>query len=411
MPRLVESCQSCDSSNLEPVFFAGYLPPVNEMPLVGTQPKEQLSYPAQVLQCYHCGLAQLGLEVEPKILFPPTYPYRTGTTRLLRDNFKELCQETLNLFPSKRDGFVVDIGSNDGTLLGNFQEAGCRVLGIEPTDAATAANAKDIRTWQRFLDKDIASQVVSVSGQADVVTACNVFAHMPDVNGRLETILSMLAPGGVFVSESHYLLALLSDLQYDTIYHEHLRYYFLTSLRSLFQRHGLTIVHAKLIHTHGGSIRVYAQRSGEMSFMPLGHIGNLLRCEEDLGSLWSEFRRRVNAAKLRLLGLIGDLNERDRIYGVGAPSRATTLIHYTGLDEGILDCVVEITGSPKIGRYIPGTLIPVKDEACLFADQPEYALLLSWHLADELMVNLSRKGYRGKYIIPLPTPRIVEALK
>ena len=408
MPRIVDNCQLCGSDNLEPVFFAGYLPPVNDMPLIGTPLKEQPAYPAQLLQCRACTLVQLGLEVEPEILFPPGYPYRTGTTKLLRDNFKDLCQETLLLFPSKRDGLVVDIGSNDGTLLKNFQEAGCRVLGIEPTDAANDAEAKGIRTWQRFFGFRAACEAANTCGQASVVTACNVFAHMPDVNEKVDAVLTLLAPSGVFVSESHYLPSLLGGLQYDTIYHEHLRYYSLTSLRALFDLHGLEIIHARQIPTHGGSVRVYAQRRNEISDgFPLKTVQTLLDGEKHLPNYWIGFNERVQEAKLKLFRFLGS-EKPGRMFGVGCPSRATTLIHFTGLDLGILDCVVEVPGSPKIGRYVPGTLIPVVDEESLYREQPEYALLLSWHLADELAPKIRQRGYKGKFIVPLPTPRILE---
>jgi hypothetical protein len=213
----------------------------------------------------------------------------------------------------------------------------------------------------------------------------------------------------MFVSESHYLLPLIRTLQYDTIYHEHLRYYSLHSLKYLFERHGLEIVHAKEIPPHGGSIRVYAARKGDYQVQPSGE--QLMQAEEpvvlSLASL-QEFKRRVVISKLKLQKLLLDVKERgDRIYGIGAPSRASTLINYVGIDEGILDCVLEVKGSHKIGKYMPGTLIPVLEEARLFEDQPEYALLLSWHISEELMHTLRKKGFRGNFIVPLPTPRIV----
>src|SRR5207245_1998776 len=157
--------------------------PVNAMPAIGTQPQEQPAYPAQVLLCRHCQLAQLGLVVDPEVLFPPTYPYTSGTTRILRDNFAELSREVQSLYP---------LGPDD-----------------------------------------------------------------------LADVLELLDDDGIFITESHYLLALVQDLQYDTIYHEHLRYYSLTSLAHLLERHGLEVLHARRIPTHGGSIRVYAARRGK----------------------------------------------------------------------------------------------------------------------------------------------------
>jgi hypothetical protein len=170
--------------------------------------------------------------------------------------------------------------------------------------------------------------------------------------------------------------------------------------------HDLEVVHAKPIPTHGGSIRVYAARRGTR--LVTHEVERLLQ-EEDASltpERFADFRRRVSASKLDLLALLRDLRRGgSRIYAVGAPSRASTLVNYTGLDESILDCVLEVKGSYKIGKYMPGTLIPVLDEARLFADQPEYALLLSWHIGDELSSKLRQLGFKGKFIVPLPTPR------
>jgi hypothetical protein len=225
----------------------------------------------------------------------------------------------------------------------------------------------------------------------------------------IANILDLLDKDGVFVSESHYLLPLIETLQYDTIYHEHLRYYSLHSLKYLFEMNGLEIFHAKRIATHGGSIRVYAGRKGTYSVRPT--VETLL--EEEAPAVLEkknliQFKERVVMSKLELMSmLLAIKREGKRIYGISAPSRASTLINYTGIDDGILDCVLEIHGSHKIGKYIPGTLIPVEEETRLFKDQPEYALLLSWHIADELIPKLRSKGYKGDFIVPLPSPRIV----
>jgi hypothetical protein len=214
----------------------------------------------------------------------------------------------------------------------------------------------------------------------------------------------------MFISESHYLVALLETLQYDTVYHEHLRYYSLHSLQYLLQAHGLEIVHAKRIPTHGGSIRVYAARKGVHAVRPT--VAALLAAENETGvdlKRLERFRQQVVMTKLRLHSLLLGIRQAGkRIYGIGAPSRASTLICYTGLDDAIIDCVLEVPGSYKTGKYMPGTLIPVLDETRLFEDQPEYALLFSWHIAEELMPKLKAKGFKGDFIVPLPEPRIVQ---
>jgi len=407
---VVERCQVCDSSELESVIFIGYLPPVNTMPAIGTRPSEQPAYPAQVLHCRVCQLVQLGLIVDPGILFPPSYPYTSGTTKILRDNFSQLYEEVQNLFPLAPDDLVVDIGSNDGTLLSNFFNAGHRVFGIEPTRAGDLANARGIPTVMSFFGRDIVRHVVEKQGQAKIITATNVFAHIEDIHEIVDSVLDLLRDDGLFVTESHYLLSLVETLQYDTIYHEHLRYYSLTSLRNLLAMHDLEVVHARRIPTHGGSVRVYAARKGK--YPVADSVSSMLATErqELSDSKLQLFREGVVRSKLELFALLKDVKASgSKVYAIGAPSRASTLVNYVGLDEGIIDCVLEIKGSYKIGKYMPGTLIPVLEEGRLYSDQPEYALLLSWHIADELISNLARRGFRGKFIIPLPKPRVVSA--
>jgi hypothetical protein len=406
---VVDRCQVCDSPELENIIFIGYLPPVNTMPAVGTPPGEQPAYPAQVLRCRNCQLVQLGLIVDPAILFSPTYPYTSGTTKILRDNFAEMAQEVSRLYPIERDDLVVDIGSNDGTLLSNFAGLGS-VLGIEPTNAGKLAIEHGIPTIISFFNRESATQAREQKGRAKIITATNVFAHIEDVHSIVESILLLLRDDGIFISESHYLMPLLETVQYDTIYHEHLRYYSLTSLKYLLEMHGLEVIHARPIPTHGGSIRVYA--AGKGRYPVRESVGQML--EHEAAALTAEnyaaFRKRAVDSKLGLLALLRDIKARgERVFGVGAPSRASTLVNYVGLDDAILDYVLEIKGSYKIGKYMPGTLLPVVEESRLFEDQPEYALLLSWHIAGELMPKLTARGFRGRYIIPLPEARIVEA--
>lgn len=405
---LVERCQVSGSTDLRSILFIGFLPPVNTMAPIGTRPNEQPAYPAELLFCPESKLVQLGLIVDPAVLFPPHYAYTSGTTRILRENFAELYDEVMRLYPIAKDALAVDVGSNDGTLLSNFHKAGHRVCGVEPTDTYKLAVAQGMPAINAFFGPAAAAQVVKAHGRAKIVTATNVFAHIENVHEIVESIVSMLDGDGIFISESHYLLPLIETLQYDTIYHEHLRYYALQSLKYLLEMHGLEIIHAKRIPTHGGSIRVYAARKGQR---PVQGSVNALLAVEERELTWDrfmDFRRRVSQSKLDLMALLKDIRSRgERVYGVGAPSRASTLVNYVGLDDSIIDCVLEIQGSYKIGKMMPGTLIPVLEEGKLFTDQPEYALLFSWHIADELVPKLRQRGYKGKFIVPLPSPTIV----
>ncbi len=405
---VVGHCQICGNVELEPILFLGYLPPVNKMHKIGDKPGEQNSYPAQLLYCPRCHLVQLGLIVDSGILFPPEYPYTSSTTKILRDNFAELYKECTNLIGLKPNDLVVDIGSNDGNLLSNFKDFH-KVLGVTPEEIGKIAIQRGIPTIIDYFSSNVVEKILSENGQAKIITATNVFAHIENINAVVQCILRLLAEDGVFISESHYLLPLIETLQYDTIYHEHLRYYSLHSLQYLLSAHGLEVFHAKRISTHGGSIRVYAARKGKYSIKDT--VTKIL--EEERPVVLSrqnllKFKDKIILSKLELISLLNEIKKKgERIYGISAPSRASTLINYTGIDDGILDCVVEIEGSHKIGKYMPGTLIPVLEESVLFRDQPEYALLLSWHIAEELMPKLKAKGFKGKFVIPLPAPRIV----
>lgn len=403
---VVEACQVCGSSSLESLFFAGFLPPVNTLQPIGTAPREQPSFPAQVLLCAECRLAQIGLIVDPKILFPPHYAYTSGTTKILRENFAEMYREVMKIYPLAKDDLVVDIGSNDGTLLGNFKNH--RAFGIEPTQAGNLARAKGIDTLAAFFGKD-AVREARKRGQAKLVTITNCFAHMEDIHSVVDGVLEMLRDDGIFLTESHYLVSLIETVQYDTIYHEHLRYYSVTSLKYLLAKHDLEVIRVKRIPTHGGSIRVYAARKGRYAVD--GSVKDALLAEETSLSetKFSEFARRVVMSKLGLHAMLKEIKaEKHRVVAIGAPSRAATLMNYVGLDAGIIDCVLEISGSYKINKYMPGTLIPIYEESRLFEDQPEYALLLSWHIADELVPKLQARGYKGQFIVPLPVPHIIQ---
>jgi hypothetical protein len=405
----VECCQICGHERLEMVLSLGYMPPVNQMVAIGAVQQQQTWFPTNLMYCSNCELVQLGVAVDPAIIFPPEYPYTSGMTRILRENFAELYAESSKMLGLGKDDLAIDIGSNDGTLISNFQNGGHRILGIEPTDVAKIANDRGIPTLQRYFSKELAREVKQKYGAAKVITAANCFAHIEDVHAIVEGITDMLVPDGVFISESHYLIGLLDNLQYDTVYHEHLRHYTVGSLAHLLGMHGLEVFHARKIPTHGGSIRVYAARKGARPVQP--SVKQLLDSEptgDVMRKRLATFRHDVILSKERLHALIRDVKEKGaRICGISAPSRASTLVNYVGLDSGIIDYVCEIEGSLKIGKCMPGTLIPVVQESRMFEDQPDCAIIFSWHIADELAPKLRSKGFKGMLITPLPVPRFL----
>ena len=402
----VLKCQISNSKNLRSIIFLGYLPPVNTLKELNKVSVEEKSFPAELLYCTKSKLAQLGLIVDKKILFPFEYPYTSSTTKILRDNFKNLYKEVIKKYSLNKKDLVIDIGSNDGNLLSNFKGKH-KVLGVTPEKIGKLAIKKGIPTIINYYDKKVVKTILKKFGKAKIITATNVFAHIDNINNIIKPILKSLKDNGIFISESHYLLPLIKDVQYDTIYHEHLRYYSLESLNYLFKKNGLEIIHVKEIPTHGGSIRVYAARKGKYKISSSVKKQFLLEKKHLNWKKFMEFRKKTVNSKLKLYKILNTLKAKNKtIYGIGAPSRASTLINYVGLDQNIIDCVLEIKGSYKINHYIPGTKIPILDEKKLFKDKPDYVILFSWHIAKELKRNLKNKGYKGKFIIPLPSPRI-----
>lgn len=411
LAKTTEQCQICGGKNLKSIIFLGHVPLVNDMHAIGTAIAQEVFFPLEMLRCSDCTLVQNGTIVNKEVVFPREYPYLSGTTKILREDFANLYQESKEILKLKPENLIIDIGSNDGTLLVNFKEGGHQVLGIEPSRAADVANKNGIKTLMRFFNRETIDLVKKDFGKAELITAANVFAHIDRIDEVVEGIKELLTDDGVFISENHYLLDLVETIQYDTVYHEHLRYYSLYSLKKLFEQHDLEIFRVKRIPTHGGSVRVYTCRKGKREIH--SSVKELLNKENEAGltdgSIFKNFRENIIQSKTKLIALLGKIKkEKGKIYGIGAPSRASTLIAYTGIDDSLLDCVLEVLGSHKLNKYIPGTRIPVLEETKLYNDQPEYALLLSWHIADELMPKIKEKGFKGKFIIPLPEPKITE---
>ena len=407
LSRTIQKCQFSNKKDLKLIISLGYLPPVNKFLKINSINSQSVFFPTELVYSPSSKLVQLSTIVNKSVVFPRSYPYTSSTTKILRDNFAELSNECEKLIDFNSKDLIVDIGSNDGNLLSNFKKI--RRLGVTPENIGKLAIKKGIPTLLKYFDKKTAKLIKKKHGKAKIITATNVFAHIDNITELMHNVLTVLKDDGVFVTESHYLMPLIKDLQYDTIYHEHLRYYSLTSLKNIFDKFKLEIIHAKEIPTHGGSIRVYVAKKNNYKKSKI--VKKILNKEKKLLN-WKkflEFRDQVVSSKLQLLALIKKIKEKKKsIYGVGAPSRATTLVNYTGLTKEIVDCICEVNNSYKVGHYMPGTNIPVVSEKIIFKKKPEYLLLLSWHISKELINSLRKKGYKGKFIVPLPSPRIID---
>ena len=406
--KTINRCQISKKKDLTKILSLGYLPPVNNYHAINNAQNEEIFFLTDLVYSKSSKLVQLKTIVDKEIIFPKSYPYTSSTTKILRENFKELYKECKKIIDLKKNDLIVDIGSNDGNLLSNFKKSH-RVLGVTPEDIGKIAIKKGINTLLRYFDKKTANIILRKFGKAKLITATNVFAHIDDVNAVMKNIIKILHKGGVFVSESHYLVSLIQTNQYDTIYHEHMRYYSLMSLDYLFKKYNLKIFHAKKIPTHGGSIRVYVSKNKNLKISE--NCKKIFKLEKKYlnKKTFQNFSDKVVSSKINLYSTLKKIKSKNKkIFGVGAPSRAATLINYVGLNEDIIDCILEITGSHKIGKYMPGTNIPIVNEKECFKKKPEYLLLLSGHISKSRLKVFKKKGYKGKFIIPLPTPRIVK---
>ena len=374
--KIINKCQFSNKKDLIRVLSLGFLPGVNQMQKVGSYKNFEYFFPTNLVYSPSSKLFQIDNIVDKKILFPKSYPYTSSTTKILRENFEDLYHETHNLIKLEKKDLVVDIGSNDGNLLKRFKD--CKILGVTPEKIGYKAIKEGVPTIINYFDRQVVNKIIKKIGKAKVITATNVFAHIDKIDELIRNILKLMKPDGVFVSESHYFLSLVETLQYDTIYHEHLRYYTVTSLKNIFNKYGLKIIKVKNIKTHGGSIRVYATKN--KAFEVHKSVKIALKKEKKYLSKknLNLFKSKVLKSKIDLLEIIKKIKYKNHnIFAVGAPSRATTLVNYVGINEEMVDYICEIKGSHKIGHYLPGTKIPIMPEEFIFKKKPQYLLLLS----------------------------------
>jgi hypothetical protein len=405
-----KQCQTCKNEPMTTILKLGHHAPVHVHLDEKSLFEPEVTYPLNLVLCEKCGLSQLDYIGDPKIIFPPEYPYQTGMTNMLIRNFKQLADKLESEYSLKQNDLIVDIGSNDGTLLQPFKEKGMKVLGIEPTDVAKIANQNEITTIQEYFTKPVSEKAVKEYGKAKVIVLTNAFAHIFNLYEIMEGIDIMLDDDGIFVSESQYLVDAIEKTAYDTIYHEHIRFYTVTALQELFKRTGFSLVDAERISAAGGSIRVVAKKGNlEMS----ENAKKLIEDEKNIGACNPDtlklFAKKAIKAKHLLLNLLTELRlQGAKIATIGAPARGNSMLNFVKIDTDLIDYACEKSGSPKIGLYTPGSHIPIVDEKMLFEKQPEYSLMLSWHIGDELMKKLRELGYKGTFIVPLPEPHLVK---
>lgn len=400
-------CYTCHNDVLIKFLSLGHQPPSDAFLKPEDLNKGEVTYPLDLFFCQKCALVQLGYAVDPEILFR-NYVYSTGTNNALKANFHALVESIMQKFKLVKGDLAVDVGANDGTLIENYIPHGVSILGIDPSSVALSAKERGLPMIVDFFNEEVAKRAVREFAKAKVITATNVFAHVVDLDSFMHGITALLDDKGVFISESGYVVDMLEGMSYDQIYHEHLRYYGLTPLVALFERFDMEVIDVEHIASHGGSIRVYAAKKGAHAIDE--RVKAMLESEKNKGytqiDAYHAFAKRIVDTKFKLLKIIFELKSSgQRIVGIGAPAKGNTLLNYCKLDPDMIDYLTE-KSQLKIGRVSPGVHIPVVDEARLFEEQPEAALILSWNIAEELIPKLRALGYKGKFILPNPVPMI-----
>ena len=370
--------------------------------------KQQEHFPLDVHICKDCGHVQLLDVVDPEILFR-NYVYVSSTSPVYVEHFRRYAQAMLGMTSMPPGSTIVEIGSNDGTLLRFFKNAGMHVLGIDPARAIAAdATKKGIETLPEFFNLTLARKLRRQVGEVSLVVANNVFAHADDLHTIVDGVTHLLGPDGVFVFEVSYLLDVFEKTLFDTIYHEHLSYHSVKPLVGLFQRHSMELFDVIRVDSHGGSIRGITKRKGGR-LPKQASVDELIVLEESLGlhdpDAYGKLFTNVQNLKVDLGNILRRLKaEGKKIVGYGAPAKATTLMFHFGLGRDVLDYIID--DSPlKQGLYSPGHHIPIVPSSYLYDDshKPDYVLILAWNFANPIISK--HKDFLdlgGHFIIPLP---------
>lgn len=406
-----DRCRLCESKKLISVFELVSTPPANAFISKNKLNQVQESFPLEVFQCEVCSHVQLLVVVNPDMLFS-NYVYVSGTSPVFVKHFKDYAEDVIRKFNLNTDDFVLDIGSNDGTLLKFFKNNGMRILGVDPASKiAHKASKSGIETIPNFFDLILSKKILDKYGSAKVITANNVFAHVDDLIGLTNAIKLLLSKDSVFVFEVSYLKDVYEKCLFDMTYHEHLAYHSVLSLDRFFNNNGLEIIDVKSVNTHGGSIRIFVQMQDGV-YSRIKTVNDFIEKEKLLGldkiSTMKDFGKKINALGYELKTILTEIkNDGLTIAGFGAPAKATSLMYHFGIDSNTIEYIID--DSPlKQGLYSPGMHIPIVSSEILIDNPPEYLLILAWNFKDSI-IKKNKQFYDngGKFIIPLPKVEVI----
>ncbi len=406
----VSACRVCKGKNLQTVLSLGTTPPANAFLKPDQLSAKEHVFPLDLYFCKDCSFIQLADVVSPELLFRD-YVYVSSTSPVFVKHFELLADQVCTRFALPQNALVVDIGSNDGILLRPFKHKGMRVLGVDPAvKIAQMATKNGIETIPAFFTPEIAQEMVKKHGPAKLITATSVFPHVHDLDSLVTAVKELLAPDGIFMIEAYYLVDFLEKNLFDTVYHEHLSYFSVKTITDLLERLGMRVFDVEKTDTHGGSIRVFAQKAGGP--YPIQYSIHRFLMDEAQRNLdkiitYTTFAQKIETNKNQLIKLLQELKAQGkRIVGYGAAAKANTLLNYFGIDTRILDCIID--DSPwKQGLYTPGTHIPVVSADAMTRNPPDYVLILAWNFARPIM---NKYADQSKFIVPVPKPLIINDL-
>lgn len=404
-------CQGCGALLTTTLVDLGMQPLANSYltPVQASLPEPV--FPLHVRVCEQCLLVQVDRVTPPETIFNETYAYFSSFSDSWLDHCRQYAADMIGRFDLGTESQVVEIASNDGYLLQYFAEQGIPVLGIEPAgNVAAAARAKGIPTEEKFFGRDTATELAERGLSADLMAAKNVMAHVPDIHDFVAGIPILLKRDGVFTVEFPHLLNLIREVQFDTIYHEHFTYLSLLAVKRIFEQHGLAVFDATEQPTHGGSLRVFACRSGAAHAVT-DNVEYVLQKERDFGLDRGEgyrgFEDRVKAVRAGLLHFLEDARANGKtVVAYGAAAKGNTLLNYCGVDSEQIAFAVD-RNPAKQGTLLPGSHIPVKAPEALTDFTPDYVLILPWNLRDEIIGQLaSVRDHGGRFVTAIPELRI-----
>lgn len=402
-------CRHCGTELSIPFVDLGSAPPSNAYLGAEDLRRPEKWYPLRTLTCHNCWLVQTEDYSQADELFNAEYAYFSGYSSTWLTHCEHFIASAVARFGLGADSHVVEVAANDGYLLQYVKARGVPCLGIEPTaSTADAARAKGIPIVQEFFGKHLALELANMGRQADLAVANNVLAHVPDINDFVAGFAILLKPQGVASFEFPHLMHLVAGGQFDTIYHEHFSYLSFGTVMRIFEAYGLDVFDVEELPTHGGSLRVYAQRSDTGSRMRTSRVGDLVKREVDSGMFGVEYyaaiQLRIDRIKDDLLRFLLQAKlQGQRVAAYGAAAKGNTLLNYAGVRPDLLPYVVDRNPN-KVGKFLPGSRIPIVDEAHLRHGKPDYVLLLPWNLREELVGQLEYiRTWAGKFVTAVPS--------